>query len=61
FFMRNFTGHAAFDQTLAVGDGELETGFAVSPDLVREQFEQWLRGRRMIAAGARLIVEVEGR
>jgi hypothetical protein len=49
FFMRDFTGHSAFDQTLAAGDGRLEAGFRVSPEAAREQFERWLRGRKMIS------------
>ena len=61
FFMRNFTGSAAFDETLAVGDGQLEAGFAVPPDTVREQFEKWLRGRRMISSEVRLSVELTDR
>lgn len=58
FFMRNFTGHSAFDETLVVGDGSLEAGFAVNPNAVREKFEEWLRGRRMIPAETRLFVEL---
>jgi hypothetical protein len=52
FFMRDFTGPGSFDETLAAGDGLLEAGFAVSPDEVKKQFEQWLRGRKMIAPEA---------
>ncbi len=29
FFMRSFTGYSAFDETLPVSDGVLETGFGV--------------------------------
>lgn len=57
FFMRNFTGLAAFDETLVVGDGLLEAGLAVAPDTVQEQFQKWLRGRKMISSEARLLVE----
>ena len=58
FFMRNFTGCSAFDETLVAGDGELEAGFAIHPEAVREQFEKWLRGRKMIPLDARLSVDV---
>lgn len=60
FFMRDFTGHSAFDQTLAAGDGRLEVGFAVSSEAVREEFEKWLRGRKMIPQGTALEVREAG-
>jgi hypothetical protein len=41
-----------FDETLVAGEGSIEAGFGVSPDEVRSQFEQWLRGRKMIAPEA---------
>ena len=56
FFMRNFIGLSAFDETLVTGEGELETGLGVAPDQVRKHFEQWLKGRKLIGAGARLEV-----
>ena len=56
FFMRDFTGSSAFDETLVGGDGELEAGFGVEPAEARAQFEKWLRGRRMIAAEAEVVV-----
>jgi hypothetical protein len=56
FFMRNFTGSSAFDETLPAGDGVLEAGFQVDPEQVRSQFEKWLRGRKMIPAATELVV-----
>ena len=56
FFMRNFTGYGAFDETLPVGDGELEAGSSVEVEEVRRRFEEWLRGRKMISPGCRLEV-----
>jgi len=56
FFMRDFTGASAFDETLARGDGVLEAGFGVSADTVREHFERWLRGRRLINAETAVVV-----
>jgi len=58
FFMRHFTGVSAFDETLPAGDGLLEAGLRVDPDLVAAHFEQWLRGRRMIPADAVLRVSL---
>ena len=52
FFMRDFTGSSAFDETLVTGEGELEAGFGVETEEVRAQFEKWLRGRKMIAPEA---------
>jgi hypothetical protein len=54
--MRHFTGVSAFDETLPAGDGILEAGLRVDPAVVAAQFEQWLRGRKMIAADAVLRV-----
>jgi hypothetical protein len=56
FFMRYFTGYSAFDETLPVADGELETGWSVDPEDVRDHFERWLRGRKMISPDSRLLV-----
>jgi hypothetical protein len=56
FFMRYFTGSSAFDETLPVDDGVLEAGYAVRPEEVEAQFGAWLRGRKMIAAGAEVAV-----
>ena len=56
FFMRNFTGSSAFDETLPADEGVLEAGFQVDPEEVRSQFEKWLRGRKMIPAGTELVV-----
>jgi hypothetical protein len=56
FFMRDFTGSGAFDETLVTGDGELEAGFGVESADVKSRFEQWLRGRKMIAPEAEVVV-----
>jgi len=56
YFMRNFIGLSAFDETLVTGDGELEAGLGVDPETVRRHFEEWLRGRKMIDAATRLEV-----
>jgi hypothetical protein len=56
FFLRDFTGSSAFDETLPAADGVLEAGFAVDPEEVRSQFEKWLRGRKMIPPETELTV-----
>ncbi len=56
FFMRDFTGASAFDDTLPAAPGVLEAGFSVDAEAVREQFEKWLRGRKMIPAETALTV-----
>ena len=56
FFMRNFIGLSAFDEVLVTGEGEMETGLGVDPQEVKQRFEEWLRGRKLMAAGARLEV-----
>ncbi len=56
FFMRNFIGLSAFDETLVTGDGELETSLGVEPQQVQQHLQQWLRGRKLLAADARVEV-----
>jgi len=56
FFMRNFTGHRAFDETLPVADGLLEAAYSVRPEEICELFERWLHGRKLIGSGTRLAV-----
>ncbi len=48
FFMRDFTGHRVFDDTLVAGDGRLEAGWKVDPAEIEARFLEWLRGRKMI-------------
>ena len=57
FFLRDFTGSSAFDETLPAQDGVLEAGFGVDAQEVRCQFERWLRGRKTIPPGTQLTVE----
>ena len=56
YFMRNFVGLSAFDETLVTGDGELEAGLGVAVETVREELEKWWRGRKMIGQGGRVEV-----
>lgn len=57
FFLRDFTGSSALDETLPAEDGVLEAGFAVDPEAVRCQFEKWLCGRKMIAPHTAVTVD----
>ena len=59
FFMRNFIGLSAFDQTLVTGEGEMETGLEVDPSQVQQEFEKWLRLRKLIGPQTRLEVRVQ--
>lgn len=59
FFMRHFTGFRALEDTLPTGDGRLEVGLHVDPDVVHRQFEQWLRGHKLLAPEARLRIIAE--
>ena len=56
FFMRNFIGLSVFDETLVTGEGEMEAALDVEPEQVKEHFEKWLRGRKMIGPETRLEV-----
>lgn len=56
FFMRSFTGHSAFDHVLPVADGLVEAGFEVNPELARHSLEDWLRARKAIPPGARVLL-----
>ncbi len=57
FFLRDFTGPGAFDETLTAADGVLEVSFRVDAGEVKAQFEKWLRGRKMIPLETELRVE----
>ena len=45
FCMRNFTNAAEFDDTLPVGDGQLEASFRVTPERFAGSFGAWLTQR----------------
>ena len=42
FCMRSFTGRAAFDETLPVGDGQMEASFRVDLEALRPDMEDWM-------------------
>ena len=45
FCMRNFTNAAEFDDTLPIGDGELEASFRLTPQRFSEGLAAWLTQR----------------
>jgi hypothetical protein len=57
FCMRNFTGSGAFDDTLPTGDGAIEAGLRVDPQLFATALGQWLTQRGK-AGAKQVLVEV---
>ena len=45
FCMRNFTGAAAFDDTLPTAEGRIEASFRVDPDHFAQALGEWLTKR----------------
>jgi hypothetical protein len=45
FCMRNFTNAAEFDDTLPVGEGQMEASFRVTPARLAESLSTWLTQR----------------
>ncbi len=52
FSMRNFTNDAIFDDTLPVGEGEMEVGRRVPLERLRAALEDWFRRKGYIGKGA---------
>ena len=48
FSMRNFTNDSIFDDTLPVGDGEIEIGNRVPLDRLQSSMEDWFRRKGYI-------------
>jgi hypothetical protein len=57
FSMRNFTNDQVFDDTIPVGDGQLEIGTRVPLNKLRVSMEDWFRRKSYLPAGATLVVE----
>jgi hypothetical protein len=57
FCMRNFTNAAEFDDTLPIADGQVETGFRLTPERFAEGLGAWLTQRGK-GEGQPVIVEV---
>ena len=45
FCMRNFTGAAEFDDTLPIGEGQLEAGLRVDPARLAQSMGEWFTKR----------------
>ncbi len=45
FCMRNFTGSGEFDDTLPVGEGELEAGLTIEPERLAAAMSEWFTRR----------------
>jgi hypothetical protein len=56
FSMRNFTNATAFDDTLPIADGIMETGTRVPLDKLKEAMEDWFRRKSYISKTAALVV-----
>ena len=57
FAMRNFTNSVDFDDTLPVGDGQIEAGFKLTPERFAEGLGEWLKQRGK-GEGEPVVVEV---
>jgi hypothetical protein len=60
FAMRNFTNEAVFDDTLPVGDGQLEAGLWVPLDRLAPAMEDWFRRKGYLKTGEWLEVHEIG-
>ena len=56
FAMRNFTNAPIFDDTLPVGDGQIEIGARVPLEELKSAMEDWFRKKSYLAKGATLFV-----
>jgi hypothetical protein len=56
FSMRNFTNDQVFDDTLPVGDGQMEIGSRVPVDRLKSSMEDWFRKKSYLAKDAGLLV-----
>jgi len=54
FSMRNFTNASIFDDTLPVGDGQMEVGSSVPLEQLRDAMEDWFRRKGYLPKGSRL-------
>jgi len=57
FAMRNFTNASLFDDTLPVGDGEMEIGTHVPVEELRAAMEDWFRRKGYLGKDVGLVVE----
>jgi hypothetical protein len=57
FSMRNFTNDQVFDDTIPVGDGQMEIGARVPLERLRSAMEDWFRRKSYLPEDATLVVE----
>jgi hypothetical protein len=57
FSMRNFTNDQVFDDTIPVGDGQMEIGLRVPLERLRASMEDWFRRKGYLPKGTALLVE----
>ena len=57
FSMRNFTNASLFDDTLPIGDGQMEIGERVPLDELKAAMEDWFRRKGYLAKESCLIVD----
>ena len=57
FSMRNFTNDQVFDDTIPVGDAEMEIGARVPLERLRTTMEDWFRRKSYLSKDASLLVE----
>ena len=58
FCMRNFTGSGEFDDTLPLGEGELEAGLGVNLERLAGTMSEWF-SKRGKGGGKAVTVELE--
>lgn len=56
FSMRSFTNDPIFDDTLPVGDGEMEAGTRVPLDRLKSAMEDWFRKKGYLEKDGSLIL-----
>lgn len=54
FSMRNFTNASVFDDTLPLGDGQMEIGTSVPLDQLRDAMEDWFRRKGYLPKESKL-------
>jgi hypothetical protein len=57
FSMRNFTNASVFDDTLPIGDGQMEIGARVPLDKLKEAMEDWFRRKSYLSSDTTLFLD----